>query len=124
MSTTTTVIKRTQDELVAELRARFGEDPKRWAFICPACGDVATATDFRTALDAAERVDEHASDHLGQVCIGRIAGALKRDQPERGYQGRGCDWCAFGLFRGPEFVVMPDGREVASFAVAPAVVSR
>jgi len=113
-------VKRTQQELHDELVARFGEDPKRWAFICPSCGDVATAADFRAALDEAGRSDEHASGHLGQVCIGRIAGALLREQPKGGYKGRGCDWCAFGLFRGPEFVVMPDGREVSSFAIAPA----
>jgi hypothetical protein len=113
-------VKRTQQELCDELRARFGEDPKRWAFICPSCSDIATAADFRAALDEAGRADEKASRHLGQVCIGRISGALKREQPRGGYPGRGCDWAAFGLFHGPEFVVMPDGRELPSFAIAPA----
>jgi len=113
-------VKRTQLELRDELVARFGEDPKRWAFICPSCGDIATAADFRVALDKTARSDEHASAYLGQVCIGRISGVLLRKQPRGGYKGRGCDWCAFGLFRGPEFVVMPDGREVPSFAIAPA----
>ena len=114
------VVKRTQQELCDALSARFGEDPKRWAFICPSCSDIATGADFRAALDEAGRPDEFASQHLGQVCIGRIIGVLLREQPKGGYKGRGCDWCAFGLFRGPEFVVMPDGREVPSFAIAPA----
>jgi len=118
---TTTTVKRTQQELRDEMCARFGEDPKRWAFVCPSCGDIATAADFRAALDKAERSNEPASQHLGQVCIGRIAGALDREQPKGGYRGRGCDWAAFGLFHGPEFVVMPDGREVPSFAIAPAL---
>lgn len=111
------VVKRTQDELVAELTARFGADHKQWAFICPACKDVATAADFHAALASVGREDEYASSHIGQVCIGRILGALNRDSE---YTGRGCDWAAFGLFRGPEFVIMPDGREVPSFAIAPA----
>lgn len=115
---TTSVIKRTQEELVAELTRRFGSDHKTWAFVCPSCHDVATAQDFKDALDAAGNPDDPFA-HLGQVCIGRLMGALKRDQPTDGYQGRGCDWAAFGLFRGPEFVIMPDGREVASFAIAP-----
>ncbi|UOW93716.1 hypothetical protein SEA_WRIGLEY_53 [Gordonia phage Wrigley] len=112
-------VKRHQDELVAELRGRFGDDPKAWSFICPQCKDVASAQDFSKALSAIGS-DDDASQHLGQVCIGRLLGALNREQPAGGYQGRGCDWAAFGLFRGPEFVIMPDGREVASFAVAPA----
>ena len=31
---------------------------------------------------------------------------------------RGCDWCAFGLFRGPDVVVLSDGKEVYSFKMA------
>lgn len=120
----TTAIRMTQQELNDELVRRFGPDPAAWAFVCPSCGDVATVTDFREALAAAGRADEPASDHIGQVCIGRIAGALKIDQPKGGYKGRGCDWCAFGLFRGPMFVVLPDGREVASFRIADQAVSR
>lgn len=113
------VVKRTQDELVAELTARFGDDHKAWAFICPSCGDIAAAQDFKNALDADGR-DDNPFQHLGQVCIGRLLGALKKDQPKGGYAGRGCDWAAFGLFHGPEFVIMPDGRETPSFAIAPA----
>ncbi|WDH80180.1 hypothetical protein PTQ19_07050 [Microbacterium esteraromaticum] len=111
-------VKRTQEELVDELRARFGDEQKDWAFICPACSDVASLQDFRDAL-AATGSDDHPMRHLGQICIGRVLGALKRDQPTGRYDGRGCDWAAFGLFQGPEFVVMPDGREVPSFAIAP-----
>ncbi|SNS59107.1 VVA0879 family protein [Rhodococcoides kyotonense] len=117
MSSATTV-KRTQEELVAELRARFGDDHKQWAFICPHCEDIATAQDFKDALTANDS-DDDPFQHLGQICIGRLLGVLKRDQPKGGYTGRGCDWAAFGLFRGPEFVIMPDGKEVASFAIAP-----
>jgi hypothetical protein len=112
-----TIVKRTQAELIDELTARFGTDPAAWAFICPSCNDIATVADFREALAAAGR-DEDASQHIGQVCIGRISGALSKSSTP--YKGRGCDWCAFGLFRGPEFVIMPDGHEAGSFAIAPA----
>jgi len=111
------IVKRTQDELVAELRSRFGDDPKQWAFICPRCGDIARSGDFTDALKAAG-LEGFGSDHLGQICVGRLLGAL--DKTPEPYAGRGCDWAAFGLFHGPEFVILPDGRERPCFAIAPA----
>lgn len=108
------IVMRTQDELRAVLIERFGEKPDAWAFQCPRCGDIATAGDFRQVmLDSG--VEGFASEQLGQVCIGRVAGALTKGT----YDGRGCDWAAFGLFSGPEFVIFPNGKEVASFPIAP-----
>lgn len=109
---TTTAEKMTQEELHAEMTARFGDDPRNWAFICPNCKDVTTAQDFKDAGADPNRI--------GQECIGRHLGVLRRDQPPGGYQGRGCDWVAYGLFRGPMFVILPDGREIPSFKIAPA----
>ena len=117
----------TQDELRAELEERFGPDPMEWAFVCPHCGDVATGGDFRRALDSRGQVGESVSARLGQICIGRVLGIL--DLPAREahlWTGRGCDWTAFGLFRGPWIVQIPkedhpDGMiEVGCFPIAPA----
>lgn len=88
----------TQAELHAEARARFGPDHLDIAFVCPTCGDVATGRDFPEG--------EYA--RLGQECIGRLL-------PKRG-----CKATAYGFFKGPWTVVMPDGRRVASFPLAPA----
>lgn len=115
----------TQDELVAEMRRRFGADPMRWAFACPSCGDVATGLDFRTALAERPRTSRDgsptmASDLLGQECIGRVLGALEERRQED-WKGRGCDWCAYGLFRGPLRVTLPNGKAVHSFHIAEAV---
>lgn len=112
------VVKRTQDELVAALTERFGEDPTTWAFICPRCGDIARSGDFKAAMDKSG-VEGFGSDRLGQECIGRLLGALSKD----GQASRGCDWAAYGLFSGPEYVILPNGKEVASFPIAPAVTS-
>ncbi len=89
--------KLTQDELVAEALARFGSDPRTWKFACPNCGDHAVAGDF-----------PKGSEQLGQYCVGNFV------------EGRGCDWKAFGLFRGPWEIVMPDGHSSWGFALAPA----
>jgi hypothetical protein len=99
--------KLSQAELVAEAKERFGDDPKAYAFLCPKCEDVATIADF---------IDVGEPDAAGQHCIGRNLGALKVLPDE--WQGRGCDWTAYGLFGGPWTVVMPDGREVHSFPLA------
>lgn len=107
----------TQAELVAEATERFGEDARTWAFQCPHCDDVATATDFKEAGADPNRI--------GQECIGRHLGALSGDKPTkdsgRSLASRGCDWAAYGLFRGPWEVELPDGRKVASFPLAEAV---
>jgi hypothetical protein len=94
----------TQAELLAEARERFGDNPLDWAFRCPNCGDVATARDF----------PDGQKEHIGQECVGRHRGAL--DGPGRAE--RGCDWCAYGLFRGPWIVTMTDGHEIGSFPLA------
>jgi hypothetical protein len=112
-----------QEELRDEARHRFGDDPKMWAFVCPACGDVATVQDFIDAGDA-------NAAKAGQECIGRSLGALGRDAKRdrkgimRAPGGRGCDWAAYGLFHGPWAITLPaEGdkaeRVVHSFALAP-----
>ena len=113
----------TQDELVSALRERFGNDPMAWAFQCPACGDVATGQDFRDALAANPRTNPDgsqatASDYLGTVCIGRVTGAPAVPGDE--WTGRGCDWCSFGLLRGPVRVDLADGHELWAFPIATA----
>lgn len=102
----------TQDELAAEMETRFGADAWHWAFICPSCDDVATPQSFKDAGADPNRV--------GQECIGRHLGVLRREQPKGGYQGRGCDWAAYGLFQGPMFVITPEGKQIPSFRIAPA----
>ena len=54
---------------------------------------------------------------LGRECVGRALGILKKNQV---YKGRGCDWAAFGLFRGPWEIIMPSGRSSWAFPLAEA----
>lgn len=121
MTTTTEPRKLTQAELVTEATDRFGDDPLKWAFACPSCGDIANGQDFSDALAARPRKhrsgeDVIASDIVGQECIGRALGALAKGQGK--YTGRGCDWAAYGLFAGPWTIALPDGRTMHAFPLA------
>jgi hypothetical protein len=114
--------KLTQAELINEATERFGDDPLKWAFRCPSCGDIANGLDFREALAANPRkhrsgADVIASDVVGQECIGRTLGALVKGQGK--YTGRGCDWAAYGLLGGPWTIALPDGRSMHAFPLAP-----
>lgn len=116
----------TQPKLRAELEERFGPDPMAWAFVCPNCRDVATGQDFRDALAAADPqrmardgTPVRASELLGRECIGRVLGAL-REKRQKDWKGRGCDWCAYGLFGGPWFIDIGEGRTMGCFPIAPA----
>lgn len=116
---TTTKTTWTQEELVAEARARFGDDARSWAFRCPRCDDDATAQDFIDAGADPQRV--------GQECIGRSLGVLAGKATKDGRKPgiRGCDWTAYGLFGGPWSIVLPaDGerpeRTAYGFPLSPA----
>lgn len=97
----------THAEFGAFARARFGQNALDWAFVCPNCGDIATARDF----------PDDQRDHVGQECVGRHRGALKADG---GMAERGCNWAAYGLIPGPLKVTLADGTVVRSFRFAPA----
>ena len=123
MTATTDHRKLTQAELLTEARNRFGDDPLKWAFTCPSCGDIANGSDFSTALAEHPRTNHAgetviASDVVGQECIGRTLGALEKSDDE--YTGRGCTWTAYGLFRGPWEIALPNGRTAWGFSLAPA----
>jgi hypothetical protein len=105
--------KLTQDELVAQLRARYGDDPMQWAFICPTCKTVTTGQMMSDALKAYpshRRTGEKiiTSDVLGRECIGRT-------DPDQG-----CDWAAYGLFKGPWEVEIEKDKTMYCFPIAPA----
>ena len=80
-------------DFIAEAEARFGENRKKWKFICPICGTPQSAEDLVAAgVDKAK-----VSDYVGFSCIGRWTDAgphKKGDKP-----GKGCDWTLGGLFR-------------------------
>lgn len=99
-------------DFVAEAKRRFGEDVRKWATVCPECGDVATLQDFYDAAGPG-RADTAAA-RFGQECIGRlIAEGLGRPS-----WVRGCHWTAYGLIPGPWSIELSDGRTIPTFPLA------
>lgn len=101
--TATKHIRISQDDLMTEATARFGADPLDFAFACPTCDDVTTLREWKDLVGDTGRA--------GQDCIGRVSLAARKAAgiPAE----RGCDWAAYGLFRGPWEIVATgaDGKE-------------
>jgi hypothetical protein len=99
------------EEWRAEMKRRF---PSRdeVAFVCPACGHIATIKDH---IDAGGDWND-----APQACIGRTTGLGTKNQKD---EGNGCNWAAFGLLgtlgKGRK-IEMPDGNVVEVFDFAPA----
>jgi hypothetical protein len=91
------------DDWIKQLEERFGKDPKKWAFVCPACGHVQTAQDF---------IDNKIEDFETKVyfsCIGRYINKT-----------HGCDWTLGGLLKINKMSVIKDGQAHPVFEMAPA----
>lgn len=99
--TTTGHEKLTHAEWVAEGNALFGADSKMrdWRFVCPQCATVTSGQDFMDLFRSQGLTEDEANvkgaQMAGRACIGRHT------------SDAGCDWCAWGLFRGPREVVLP-----------------
>lgn len=92
--------KLTLEEFHAEAKRLYPEGPRAVAFQCPSCNDIATVGEF---------VELNAGESAGQQCIGRDFGPMTRPRKRNSnkFTDRGCDWAAYGLFRGPWEVVFP-----------------
>lgn len=107
----------THEEFLAEARRRFGEDPKKWKVVCPACGTVQSIQQFIDAGVSAEDI----SSCFAFSCIGRFtkqgdAGitAHHRNQP----WDKGCNWTLGGLLRIHTLEVVIDGHNRMTFELA------
>lgn len=99
------IVKQSLEDWQAEVHERSGDppDPSRLAFVCPRCGNVATAKQF---LDLGQVADRAATN-----CIGRFTDDVD------------CDWAAYGLLgvidKG-RVLSKPDGGTVQVFEFAEA----
>lgn len=101
--------KQTIKEWQAEMKNLF-KSRQDVAFVCPACGKVASIKDH---VDAGG-----TEDNAPQQCIGRTNRKGGKDGKDNGF---GCNWAAFGLFgtlgKGRE-IALPDGKPIHVFDFA------
>ena len=86
------------DEWRAKATNLFGESALNWLFQCPACKRVQTPGEF-----SARGI---SPDLAYQECLGNYVAEIN------------CDWKAYGLFHGPDFVRTETGKEIPVFAFA------
>jgi hypothetical protein len=92
----------TEPEWQALGRSLFGDDLTGWRFRCPTCGSVMSIEKAR-AMPVDQLAKLLASKRsVEQECVGRHIDA-------------GRDWCAYGLFSGPFFVVRGSGSKTPVF---------
>jgi hypothetical protein len=92
----------TEPEWQALGKALFGDDLTKWRFRCPTCGTVMSIEKARTMPAEQLAKLRESKWSVEQECIGRHVDA-------------GCDWCAYGLFSGPFFVVRDGGNKTPVF---------
>lgn len=84
----TTITRSVWETKGAEL---FGDNKADWRFVCPVCGNAASIATARESFPELKGRGWRPT----QECLGRYTPAID------------CDWCAYGLFRGPLFVIAP-----------------
>jgi len=105
----------TREEWIQEATCRFGASVAGWRFVCPSCGHVASAKDWR---------DAGAPDTaIAFSCVGRWTGADDSKTFKR--EGGPCIYAGGGLFRLNPLKVSDGGviYEVFDFAEATDVVA-
>lgn len=91
------------EDWISELKIRFGEDSKKWAFKCSSCGNIQTAQDF---------IDNGLGEHKDNVyfnCIGRYI------------KSKGCDWSLGGLLKINKVSIIKDAKIFPVFEMAEGV---
>lgn len=100
----------TREQWEAKGSELFGNDKEKWRFACPICGNEMSIERARAEFPELKGRGWRPE----QECIGRGI-----DTPAaRMKSGDRCDWCAYGLFRGPLLVTVGEGKQVAVFDFA------
>lgn len=85
----------TREEWLAEGESRFGADIRKWKFVCPVCGHIASVQDYQDA-----KAPETA---IAFSCVGRWAGVNEKwldgkSDAKRVKPWGPCDYAGGGLF--------------------------
>lgn len=107
------MIKLTFEEFRSAVKAQ-GVDRINYAFKCPMCETVQSASDLISASAGADF--ESVEKYLGFSCVGRFTGA---PSPRKNPDGKPCNWTLGGLFKTHKLEVLtPDGKSHPYFEVA------
>lgn len=98
----------THEEWLAEGERRFGADVANWRFVCPACGHVAAAADWK-----------RAGASQGEVAFSCVGRRLPTCRDAFGEGPGPCNYAGGGLFQlNPVHVELAPGRALRVFAFA------
>lgn len=98
----------THDQWQALGKRLFGDAGRDWRWICPACGGVQTPQMFLDR-ERGDMTKDDACNMAATECIKRSATLTRGGRDIRADE---CDWVAWGLFKGPWFVVMDQDKIV------------
>lgn len=111
--------KMTQAEFHDEAKRRFGDNPRDWKFVCPACGTVQSVQELTDALVAAGKPPEDVELYIAFSCIGRFTGQRDEGIAAHGCGekwDKGCNWTLGGFFQIHTLeVTMPGGKNRPTF---------
>jgi hypothetical protein len=88
-------MKLTLEQWEAKGRELFGDDKSKWRFVCPSCGNVMSIEKAKAEFTMLQGRGWRPEAE----CVGRYLDDV------------GCDWAAYGLFRGP-LIVKVDGDDI------------
>lgn len=105
-------IEMTEEEWLAKGRELFGDDMYKWKFVCPGCGHVQMAEDFKPYKEQGASPDSARCE-----CIGRYSGGRDWMRGKDGEPGP-CNYAAYGLLQISPVHVLSEGKIKQSFAFA------
>ena len=106
--------KITETEWLKRGKELFGEDMKKWKWVCPSCGGIQGYYDFKkTGMD-----DDEIRGVVYFSCVGRYNGNMDNDAFVSG--NTPCNYTTGGLLNiSPLIVVSENGNEHSVFDFAP-----
>lgn len=119
----------THEDWLSEACRRFGNDPLKWKFECPFCGNVTCGQDWLDHGAPATEVHRASIECIGRLRGVEAKGGMREGAPTKpdGKPEQPCDWAAWGLFgnlgKGPVVIRRDDDgteRETQAFPFADA----
>lgn len=96
-------VQYTQEEWMAKGHELYGEDKKKWRFVCPMCGNIQSVESMKENNPS---IGDDTLQSINFNCEGRYTPNV------------GCDWTLGGLLQIHTVEILADGKAYFSFAFA------